>query len=218
MQCCQCEGLEIETKQWAIEDLEAYNQDGPVETTQMLADALKAEGVQGMTLLDIGGGIGALEYELLRAGVQSAVDLDASTAYIQVAQEEAERQGLADRIRFIHGNFVDLAQDISSADIVTLDRVLCCYDDMERLVSLSVARAGKLYGLCYPRDTWWNRLIISFENFRKWLRKSPFRAYLHSPKAVDALVRENGFQPRFHRRKVNRGDNYRWQVVVYGRS
>lgn len=216
MGSCQCEGLEIETKQWAIEDIEAYQNDGPIETTRMLAEGLKAEGVQGMTMLDIGGGIGALEYELLRAGVVSVVNVEASSAYIQVAQEEAERQGLADRIRLIRGDFVALAHDIPSADIVTLDHVLCCYDDMERLVSLSVARASKFYGLSYPRDTWWNRLDFSFENFGHWLHKNPFRAYLHPPQAVDALVRKNGFQPRFHRQKFE--GKIQWQIVVYARA
>ena len=138
MDCCQCRGIESQFDQnEAKRKLREYRRHGPARTTRILLDALMAEHIQGLTLLDIGGGIGAIQHALLKAGVSRAVDIDASSAYLSAAKSEAARQGYADRISYQHGNFVDLADSISPADIVTLDRAICCYHDMPALVGRS---------------------------------------------------------------------------------
>lgn len=176
-----------------------------------MVDALKAEGVEGLHLLDIGGGVGAVQHALIEAGVKDATDIDASKAYIRAAREEAERRGIAERVCFQHGNFVDIAAQISPADVVTLDRVVCCYPDMENLVGLSAARANKLYGLVYPRDTWWARLGVKVLNVFFRLQRKPFRTFVHSTQAVDAIVRSHGLRRRYYAVTMV------WQVVVYSR-
>jgi hypothetical protein len=212
MNCCQCQGIEtVFNKKRTTKELEQYRKRGPRKTTRMLIDALKAEGVGGMTLLDIGGGIGIIPHELLSTGASNAINVEASTAYIEATQEEAQRQGHADRVSSYHGDFVDLAPDIPSADIVTLDRVICCYHDMETLVGLSSVRAGKLYGVVYPRDAWWTRIGWAIGNFVFGVLRNPFRIFVHPTEAVDAVVRGNGLEPRFYRK------NLVWQVVVYER-
>ena len=77
--------------------------------------------------------------------------MEASAAYLAAAREETARRGHTDRLKAHHGDFVALAPEIPSADIVTLDRVICCYRDMPALVAQSAARARKLYGVVYPR-------------------------------------------------------------------
>jgi len=147
----------------AASELRNYRNRGPIPSTRMLIDALKAEGVQGATLIDIGGGIGAIQHELLAAGVAHVTSIDASHAYIQSAQEESQRRGLTGRVTYHHGDFVELADTIPPADIVTLDRVINVYQDWKRLVQLSAVRARRLYGLVYPaigdraRSDRWNR-------------------------------------------------------------
>jgi len=175
----------------------------------MLIEALEAEGVEGMTLLDIGGGIGAIQHELLSDGVRSATSIEASPAYIEAAKEEAERQGHADRVSQHYGNFTDLAPDIGPADIVTLDRVICCFHDMQRLVSLSVTKANQLYGVVYPRDTWWLKVGVACLNLALRVKRDPFRVYVHPTKGVEALMRDSGLEQRFYRKTAI------WQVVVY---
>ncbi len=212
MPCSQCLGIEKQFDQaWAAGDLRRYRKRGPMGTTQLLVDALKAEGVEGQTLLDIGGGIGALQNELLKGGMQSATGVDASTAYLAAAAEEAERQGHADRVRHHHGDFVALASEIEPAGVVTLDRVICCYPDMEALVGRSVERAQRLYGVVYPRRAWWAQIVFKGINLANRLRRNPFRLFLHPPDAVDALIRDAGLKQRFYRKTIL------WQVVVYGR-
>lgn len=212
MNCCQCQGIEtFFDKKVAIKKLREYRKKGPDKTTRMLIEVLEAEGVGRMTLLDIGGGIGAIQHELLAVGVSSATSVEASPAYIEAAKDETERQGRKDLVTYHHGNFVDLATDIAPADIVTLDRVICCYDDMQALVGLSSARAKNLFGAVYPRDTWWTKIGFTIINFGLRVKGNPFRIFIHSTEAVDGLVRNNGLEQRFYRKTAI------WQVVVYAR-
>ena len=212
MSNCHCRGAEtLFDAKVATRELRQYRRRGPRKTTRLLLDALEAAGVAGRTLLDIGGGVGVVQHELLRAGVTEASGVEASAAYLAAAREEAARQGHADRLRLEHGNFVELAPTLPPADIVTLDRVICCYPDMPALVGLSVALAREAYGLVYPRDTWWVKVGLALGNLALWARRNPFRTYAHPTAAVDALVRGHGFAPRFMRRTLI------WQVVVYRR-
>jgi 2-polyprenyl-3-methyl-5-hydroxy-6-metoxy-1,4-benzoquinol methylase len=212
MECCQCKGIEMEfDEKTASRQLRQYRKKGPPKSTRMLIDALKSQGVAGMTLLDIGGGVGAIQHELLNSGVTCVTGADASTAYIQAAEDEAERRGHGEQVRFYHGDFVELASEIEPADIVTLDRVLCCYPDMPAMVKLSSARARKYYGIVYPRDTWLIKLGLTLANLVMRLRQSPFRVFLHPSQQVDAIVRHNSLKQIFYDRTAL------WQVVIYAR-
>src|SRR5688500_17373791 len=141
MDCCAKGYDEMFDDAQATKDLKSFRHDGPEPTTRALLNLLRAQNVTGATLLDIGGGVGAIHHELIDAGVHRAVHVDASAAYIQVARQEAERRGHADRVEFHHGDFVDLAERVPLADVVTLDRVICCYPDMPALVEASATRA-----------------------------------------------------------------------------
>jgi len=212
MNCCQCQGIEeLFSREYVTGELKRYRRKGPDKTTRMLVEALEAQGLSGLTLLDIGGGLGAIQHALLNDGVASATHVDASAAYLEAAQEEAERRGIAGRVRYEHGNFVELADGLSPADIVTLDRVICCYDDMRRLVGSSTRLASRYYGVVYPRDTWWVRVALAFENLFMQLRKNPFRAFVHPTRDVEALIHASGLKRQFHRQTLV------WQVAVFSR-
>ena len=213
MDCCQCRGIEGFFNQRAVaHSLETYQRKGPSRSTRMLLDALRAAGVKGATLLDIGGGIGAIQLELLGAGASSATDVDASSAFIAAARGESARRGYGDRVTYQHGNFVELAPTIAPADIVTLDRVICCYHDMRGLVGTSAAKARRFYGLVYPRDSWITRVFASMANVVFRLQRNPFRIFAHRISDIEALLRDAGLERRFRR---NAGI---WQVAVYARG
>ena len=109
----------------ARRQLDAYRRKGPQKPTRLLVDAIRAQGVAGHTLLDIGGGVGVIQHELLAAGASQSLDIDASRPYLAAAHLEAERRGLAEREEHRYGDFVELAGEVEAADIVTLDRVIC---------------------------------------------------------------------------------------------
>jgi len=132
-------------------------------------------GIDGATILDIGGGVGAVPHALLEAGARAATDVDVSSSYVDAARAEAERRGVAPQIVFRQGDFVSLAAEIPEADVVTLDRVICCYPDVRALVSLSASHARRLYGLVFPRDTWWARLGMAIVNLVLFMMRNPMR-------------------------------------------
>jgi 2-polyprenyl-3-methyl-5-hydroxy-6-metoxy-1,4-benzoquinol methylase len=197
----------------AESQLRKYREKGAIPSTQALIDALKAEGVEGATLLDVGGGIGAIQHELLATGAADATSVDASAAYLEAAREESKRRGFGDRVTYRHGDFVELAESIQPADIVTLDRVINVYPDWERLVDLAAARARRLYGLVYPRDTTMVRLVIFAMNLVLRLRRKPVRASIPPADQIERIARENGLEPH-----LSRNVGPAWQVAVYRRS
>ncbi len=212
MTCRQCQGIEsLFNKKLVNKELDRYRKKGPDKTTCMLIEAIQELGVKGMTLLDIGGGVGAIQNELLKAGVSHAVNIEAATAYIASAKDEADRQGHGERISHYHGDFVALASQLGPADIVTLDRVICCYPDMYSQVQLSSALAQRIYGLVYPRDTWLMKVATFIKNFFFWLGRNPFRLFVHPTATVHSVVISNGLQLNFSRKTTL------WQVVVYTR-
>lgn len=215
MNCCQssqCRGItNVFDDASAKDELEGYRKRGPKKTTRVLLDRIKQSSIQGASLLDIGGGVGAIQHELLRGGVKTATSVEASSAYSKISEQETVRLGLADRVSYFVGNFVDLAPEIEDADIVTLDRVICCFDDMYSLVELSASKARQLYGLVFPRDLWWVKLGFRFANFIQKLRKDPFRIFVHGTESVDAIVRDQGLERVFHYK------GFFWQVLLYQR-
>lgn len=214
MSCCHhCRDAEsLFDRRDARRRLERYRRHGPEGTTRLLVEALRAAGVQDATLLDIGGGVGVVHHELLRSGAARATDVDASSAYLAAAQSASEELGHAGRVRYIYGDFVALAPSLPSADVVALDRVVCCYPDMPALVGAAAARAGRLLGLVYPRDTWWVRLGIRAVNASLALQRTAFRVFCHPTAAVHAELSQAGLVQRLQR---TRGP---WQVVLYERT
>jgi magnesium-protoporphyrin O-methyltransferase len=213
MSQCQCQGIEsLFDQRLADTQLERVRRRGPQKTTRLLVEALRAHGVRGRSLLDIGGGVGTLQHQLLASGAREAVDVDASSAYLRAARSEAERLGFVDRVRYHHGNFLDLAHGIPPADIVTLERVICCFDEMEELVGMSADRAQHLYGLVYPRDAWWTRLGIWIMNLGYRLRGNPFRVFAHKTAAVESILERRGLA------RISHGTTGLWQVAVFARQ
>jgi magnesium-protoporphyrin O-methyltransferase len=212
MSCAQCIGIEemFDAKR-AASELRRYRRRGPAKTSRILIGSIAAEGLAGRTVLDVGAGIGAVHLGLLSAGAVEAVDVDASAGYLRAAREEAQRRGLAGRIRHWHGNFVELAGQLEPADIVTLDRVLCCYDDAQGLLTASAAKASHLLGLVYPVDSRWLKAALALLNLLMRALGRRFRGFAHPSAQVEAIAQAHGFHRKaYHRRGI-------WQVVVYRR-
>lgn len=162
-------------------------------------------------MLDIGGGIGVVDHELLAAGAATATIVEASTASAEAARVEARERGTDDRVAIVRGNFVGRAADLEPADIVTLDRVICCYPDVEALVGLSLARARRLYGIVLPRDRWLARFAIGLTNAWFRLRGKAYRAFAHPNAIVDRLAAAAGL------RLAAESGTFFWRVAVFER-
>lgn len=211
---CQGDGCCVNTfsAEEAESDLRRYRRRGVEGATKALVDAIRAEGVAGASLLDVGGGIGTIQLELLASGIARAESVDATEAYVEVARSEAERRGFGDRTTHRFGTLLELGDTVAPVDIVTLDKVVCCDPNLAELLGAVAVRARRMVGLIYPRVTWWNRLAARVFSVWGRLTRDRTRWHLHPERQVDALLREAGFE----RREVAR--TFIWRVDLYVRT
>lgn len=201
---------QFDTKR-AESDLSLYKRKGPNPTTRLLRDGILRAGA-GQTVLDVGAGIGAASLELLAAGFSSSVSVDASPAFVAVARREAHARGLAARMDIREGDFVTTAAELPSADAVVLDRVVCCYPHFRPILEAAVTRSNRLLACSYPRDRWYVRLMVAFENLPRVLARKTFRVVVHSGAAMEELIVAHGFE------RVSRTGTLEWCVDVYQKN
>lgn len=175
-------------------------------------ERLLQTGMTGRSILDVGSGVGTITLELLKRGAANAVLADASPAYLDAAREEAMRAGFADRVRVAPGDFVDTSSAIEAADVVVLDRVVCCYPAWQPLLAAAARCCRRTLALTYPRNRLDVRLMIGIENARRRWSGDGFRAYVHSPVAMDAALRDHGF------RRISHTGTFSWNIDLYVRE
>ncbi|HLG60208.1 MAG TPA: class I SAM-dependent methyltransferase [Vicinamibacterales bacterium] len=195
----------------AVQELNRYRRRGPDSTTKLLSEALVNVGLGTALLLDVGTGIGALTFEMLDSGCAGAIAVDASPSYLSVAAAEATRLGRTAHIRFVHGDFVDLAPTLPSASVVALDRVVCCYPRFRPLLEHALARAERALALSYPLDAWYVRTLGCAKNLKRRLGGSSFRTFVHSAADMEQIIRNAGFTLSSRQR------TWLWSADVYVR-
>lgn len=212
MNCCRSEAINGHFgESHAREDLLRYRREGPRRITRILLDGLQPRCEQDATLLDIGGGIGVIPHELLADRMRQATIVEIATSYVEVGEAEIKRRELEDRITYLHGDFLELGARIAPADVVTLNRAVCCYPEFVQLVQRSAAKAHRWYALSYPLDRWYVRLGVALRNLQRRRRGNAFRTYVHPPRRMHQLLTEAGFRRDFRRSTLW------WEASIYGR-
>lgn len=177
-----------------------------------MVDGLVRAGIAGASLLEIGCGVGALHQRLLEQGAARAVGVDLAQPVLDEARAWAGERGLAARVDYRLGDFVDIHAKLPAADVVLLDKVICCYPDAETLVARSLAKAGRLYAYTLPRDRWATRVGVAITGLGLWLLRSAFRTYVHDPARVAAWVTAAGFKPVYLK------CTFLWRTEVFRRT
>jgi 2-polyprenyl-3-methyl-5-hydroxy-6-metoxy-1,4-benzoquinol methylase len=168
--------------------------DGPAQ--QMVA-FLEQRGLAGSTVLEVGGGVGEIEIELLKRGAARAVNLELSSAYDAEAIQLLREAGLQGRVE---RRIQDIAADpagIEPTDIVVLHRVVCCYPDYERLLGAAADHARRLLVYSHPPRNPVSRLLLAFQNLVFRVRRMEFRTFAHPPAEMLAALERRGLRLTF---------------------
>jgi magnesium-protoporphyrin O-methyltransferase len=189
-----------------------YRRRGLDGTATRLVDFLAADGVEGLTVLEIGGGVGEIGVELVRRGAASVTTLELSSAYDEESRRLATEAGVADRVQ---RKIVDIAtspDEVATADLVVLHRVVCCYPDYERLLGAAADHCRHRLAYSHPPRTLLARALLAADNAVSRVRRREFRAFVHPPAAMVEVVTAHGLRPLLeHRGRL-------WQVTGLARA
>ncbi|MCZ3387774.1 MAG: SAM-dependent methyltransferase [Actinomycetia bacterium] len=195
------------TSKYARRTAKSLRESGLDDTAAKMVDFVTEQGLDGATVLEIGGGVGGLHSELLRRGASRATNVELSTAYESEAANLSDESGLTDRVNRL---IVDVVTDpgaVPSADIVVLHRVVCCYPDFAALLGAAADRARQMLVFSYPRRRLLTRAGTLGENLGYAIRRRDFRVFVHSPDAMLAVLADHGHWP------VSGGQNTWWQFT-----
>ncbi len=209
--CCSPGYEKLFGPRQARRDARRYRRKGLDDTARRLVDELSARGASGAAL-EVGGGVGAIELELLKRGVERATVVELSHGYDEEADQLARESGLAGRIERRHGDFVEQEALVDPAEVVVMHKVVCCYPDPERLVGAAAGHARRLLALSFPRNTWWMRLGTRVVNL--WCHVTGgIETFVHEPDLVVAIAERAGL-----RTVVHEPSGRIWRVAVFERA
>ncbi len=184
-----------------------YRRRGLDRTAARMVEFLTAHGVEGATVLEIGGGVGDIQLELLRRGAARATSLELADSYDADATALAAEAGLADRITRRHLDLASSPQAVEPHDIVVLHRVVCCYPDFERLLGAAADHAQRLLVFSHPPRNVLSRSFTAVQNQFFRLRGMAFRTYAHDPAAMRAVAAQGPLAVSYTHRGAA------WQIV-----
>ena len=194
--CCSPKGYRwVFSERSARAEARKYRRRGLDGTSRRIVDFLKTQGVEGRTVLEVGGGIGAIQIELLKAGATRAVSIELTPTYEDVATGLLIDAGLTDRVERKVMDFAQVASEVEGADVVIMNRVICCYPDMPRLAGAAADHARQLLVMSYPTGAWWMRAGLAVSNFMLWLLRREFHVFVHPPSEIIATTRQRGLEP-----------------------
>jgi hypothetical protein len=206
--CCDPRGCdEFFGTGFARKMADRYRKRGLDRTARRMVAYLEKHGIAGGTVMEVGGGVGEIQIELLKHGAARAVNLELSPAYDGEAQRLLADAGLQSRAeRRLHDIAVD-PDGVDAADVVVLHRVVCCYPDYERLLGAAADRSRRLLVFSHPPRNLVSRAVIAAQNLFFRLTGSEFRTFVHPPAAMLEVLGSRGFRQDYaHRGLV-------WQVA-----
>jgi 16S rRNA G966 N2-methylase RsmD len=189
-----------------------YRRRGLDRTAQRIVDYLAGRGLERATVLEIGGGIGDVQVELLRRGAARTTNLELVDAYEPAAAELADAAGVRERMTRRRLDLAATPDLVEPHDIVVLHRVVCCYPDYERLLTAAADRATRALVFSHPPRNALTRAMAAGQHLGSRLTGRSFRAYSHPPAAMVAVAEGRGLRTTYrHRGRI-------WRIVALERA
>jgi len=185
--CCDHDDYQsVFSSRFARRQSRRYKRRGLTPAAQGIVDFATSQGIDGATVLEIGGGVGQLQVELLRRGASHVTNLEISQNYEAEATRLLEQTGMGEQVT---RRFIDIAEapdEVAPADVVVLHRVVCCYPDYARLLKVAASHARRTLVYSHPAANLINRVEFGAENAYRWVTRNDFRAFIHPP---DGMLR-----------------------------
>jgi len=211
--CCSPKGYRsIFSEKRAHAEARRYRRRGLDRTSQRIAELLKQQGIVGRTLLEVGGGIGAIQIELLRTGITRAVNIELTPTYEEAAQGLLRQTGLEDRVERKVMDFAEVTGAVEAADIVIMNRVICCYPDMPKLAGAAADHTREVLVVSFPKERWWTRALISLGDLALRVARQQFQVFLHPPDKIIATAERHGLK------SVSNQTSFFWEVASLRRT
>ena len=209
MSCCDPNGLNGLFKGSVVEaELRDFKKRGLGKRQKAILEALPGS-VAGNSVLDIGCGIGGLGLSLLARGAAHSTFVDVSKAYLRAARGLAKEREGDENVTFIEADFMQT--DPPPADIVLLDRVVCCYPSAPALLRKAAAHSEAHLTFSYPRPTWWMYLAGRLLNLGMRAWRKDYRFYVHSEDTLLSAAKTSGHTLR-DRRSIGV-----WHILTFER-
>jgi hypothetical protein len=206
--CCGREGYDNTFGSWFSGRLaRRYRRRGLDKTASRMVAFIAEQGLRGTSVLEIGGGVGGIQVELLRRGAVRTTNLELVDSYEADAKALAVAAGVADLITRRQLDIATSPDAVEPHDIVVLHRVVCCYRDYQRLLGAAADHATRMLVFSHPPGNLISRAAFGSENAFRRLRRNPFRTYVHDPDALVSAAARGNLTARYRHR------GFAWDVV-----
>jgi magnesium-protoporphyrin O-methyltransferase len=201
--CCNPRGCDrFFGTRFARRTAERYRKRGLDKTAVQMVAFLEQQGLDGASVLEVGGGVGEIQIELLKRGALRTVNLELSPAYDEEAQRLLREAGLEGRVERRLADIAVEPDAVEPADVVVLNRVVCCYPDYERLLGAGAEHARRLVVFSYPPRTVVSRFVVASQNLVFRMLGREFRIFTHPPDSMLAVLERRGFRRTFTHRAL----------------
>jgi magnesium-protoporphyrin O-methyltransferase len=191
--------------------LDRYRRRGLDDLERRMVEAVEDVGLEGARVLDLGGGVGAIAGELLQAGAAEAEIVELVEAWRPYADDLARERGLEGRTTFRVVDVLAAPDAVDSADVVVLNRVVCCSEDGVELTAEAARHTRRVLVLSFPRDAVWTRASVGALNAAMWALGRSYRAFVHPPAALAGAAEANGL------RRSAGGRGFLWEYASFVR-
>lgn len=214
MSCCTSDsfrGTNACFSRWSKRYAKRFRKNGLEKVQRLLLEGIRKEPVREKDILDIGCGVGSLHITLLQEGAARATGIEVAEGMLEQAKELSSGLGLHERVSYKHGDFVELADSLPDADITILDKVVCCYEDLDRLLEKSVSKTKRIYGLTYPKNSFLVGGMIKLQIAILKLFRSKFHPFWHDWDLMHQKIANRGFRLLYEK------PTFVWNVAVFQR-
>ncbi|TFB13976.1 methyltransferase domain-containing protein [Candidatus Marinimicrobia bacterium MT.SAG.4] len=213
MNCCSSENpagkfFDKESKKFA----KKYRKKGLEKVTKMLIEGIEELGIDGKTILEVGGGVGGAHRKLIHDGASKAYATELSQEMINIAAEFAKKENIEDKVEYILGDIVEMNGEVPNVDITMHDKVVCCYEFCDVLIERTLQKTKNTYAFIMPRDKFRVKIGFLFFNVSAKLFNWDFSPFIHPVQPILDKIEGAGFRLKYE------NTTFIWHVRVYEKT